>query len=100
LDTAGGLTVAEIEVEPLGEDEFRVRVTEGSSRTTHRVTVRADQRRRFGGEAPAERLLEASFRFLLEREPKESILQAFELPVIERYFPEYPEEIRHRLDAD
>ena len=41
--------------------------------------------------------LAASFRFLLAREPKESILSRFELPVIERYFPEYPEEIRGRL---
>lgn len=45
----------------------------------------------------AERLLEASFRFLLEREPKEAILRTFELPVIERYFPEYPQEILGRL---
>ena len=32
--------------------------------------------------------------FLLEREPKESILGSFELPVIERYFPDYPTAIR------
>ena len=36
-------------------------------------------------------------RCLLEREPKESILARFDLPVIERYFPEYPHEIRRRL---
>lgn len=89
--------MAEIEIETLGEDEFRVRVVEGGSHTTHRVTARADQRRRFGGDAAPERLIEESFRFLLEREPKESILQAFELSVIERYFPEYPDEIRGRL---
>lgn len=89
--------MAEIQVTPLGNDEFRVEVSEGGSRTTHRVTARGDHRRRYGGEAPPERLLEESFRFLLEREPKESILQAFELPVIERYFPEYGEQIRARL---
>jgi len=89
--------VSEIRVQPLGNDEFRVEVSEGQSRTTHRVTVRRDHRLRYGGDAPAERLLEESFRFLLEREPKESILQAFDLPVIEEYFPEYPEEIGRRL---
>ena len=36
-------------------------------------------------------------RFLLEREPKESILSRFDLPIISRYFPEYEEEIGERL---
>jgi hypothetical protein len=44
-----------------------------------------------------ERLVEASFAFLLEREPRESILREFDLSVIERYFPEYEAEIRRRL---
>jgi hypothetical protein len=30
-----------------------------------------------------------SFAFLLEREPKESILREFDLSVITRYYPEY-----------
>ncbi|HKE87714.1 MAG TPA: hypothetical protein VKB50_28365 [Vicinamibacterales bacterium] len=47
--------------------------------------------------ASPERLIEASFEFLLEREPASSILSTFALPVIERYFPEYPAEIRKRL---
>lgn len=46
---------------------------------------------------PPERVLEESFRFLLEREPASSILRGFELPVIARYFPEYEKEIRRRL---
>ncbi|HEX6655224.1 MAG TPA: hypothetical protein VF153_03330 [Candidatus Limnocylindria bacterium] len=45
---------------------------------------------------PAE-TVEASFRFLLEREPRESILRSFELPAIGGYFPEYESEIRRRL---
>ncbi len=45
----------------------------------------------------AERLIEESFRFLLEREPKESILQSFALGVIETYFPEYRAELQRRL---
>jgi hypothetical protein len=89
--------MAEIVVKPLGNDEFRVEVTEGQTRTTHRVSARRDQQRQYGGDAPPERLIEESFRFLLEREAKESILQVFDLPVIERYFPEYPEQIRTRL---
>ena len=34
------------------------------------------------------------FEFLLAREPKESILPSFEIPVIGRYFPEFEREIR------
>lgn len=34
-------------------------------------------------------LIEAAFRFLLDREPKESILSRFDISVISRYFPEF-----------
>jgi hypothetical protein len=50
--------------------------------------------------APADadptRLVRESFEFLLAREPRESILRSFELPVIGRYFPEWETEIRPR----
>lgn len=89
--------MSEIEVFRIEGDTFRVEVREGRSRTTHRVTAFERDVRRYGGGVSPEALLEASFAFLLEREPKESILGRFDLPVIERYFPEYPEEIRRRL---
>lgn len=41
-----------------------------------------------GAEDPVD-LVRRSFAFLLEREPKESILRSFDLPEIGRYFPEY-----------
>ena len=44
-----------------------------------------------------ERLVGATFAFLLEREPVSSILSSFDLTVVARYFPEYPTEIRRRL---
>jgi hypothetical protein len=37
--------------------------------------------------------------FLLEREPKESILTEFELPLIGRYFPEYEPELKRRIGS-
>jgi hypothetical protein len=46
-----------------------------------------------------DRLVQETFRFLLEREPRSSILARFDLPVVERYFPEYPSEIRRRLSV-
>ena len=90
--------MAEIRVTRTGETTFRVEVKEGPGSTVHEVTARSADLRRYGGERDAERLVEASFEFLLEREPKESILRSFELPVIESYFPEYPREIRKRLE--
>lgn len=89
--------MAEIEIEPIDDEFYRVLVREEGQATEHRVTVTEEHRRRYGGDASAEELLEASFRFLLEREPKEAILSRFELPVIERYFPDYPDRIGERL---
>lgn len=89
--------MAEINVEPGSSDNYLVTVVEGGSSTTHEVTVTADEVSRLGAGASAEELVEASFRFLLDREPKESILPRFELGVISRYFPEYPSRIAEYL---
>lgn len=89
--------MAEIRVTPLGENAYTVEVREGSGKTVHEVTVGESDARRYGGDTAPERLVEASFDFLLEREPKESILPSFELSVIEQYFPEYPDVIRKKL---
>ena len=89
--------MARIEVTPIDESTFRVEVHEADGSSVHEVSASAENVRRYGGNASAERLVEASFEFLLEREPKESIFPSFDLPVIERYFPDYPREIRGRL---
>ena len=78
--------------------EFQVTVKEGRGETRHRVTLsKADYQRLGGGRTSPEELVTESFRFLLEREPKESILRSFDLTVIGRYFPEYERVIRNRL---
>jgi hypothetical protein len=80
-----------------------VRVRDDRSTSEHEVTVdEIDLPAALdGAETPdVERLVERTFRFLLEREPKESILRRFELPVVARYFPEYPVEIVRRLDSE
>jgi hypothetical protein len=78
-----------IRVENTGAGTYRVTV-EGASTTVHSVTVTPEYLYKLtGGRATAETLLEKSFEFLLERESNTSILRAFDLPVIERYFPEY-----------
>ena len=86
-----------IEVQCIGESSFRVVVEEGGSRTEHTVTVREDYYQRLtGGSITPEELVRKSFEFLLEREPKESILSSFDLPVIQRYFADYERVISGR----
>jgi hypothetical protein len=87
-----------IQVERLKDGLFRVRVRDADSETTHRVSVRPDYRDKLtSSTVPAEELVLRSFEFLLEHEPKESILAEFDLAVIQRYFPDYEREIRLRL---
>ena len=61
--------------------EFRVEVDKG---TYQRLT---------GGNIAPERLVEASFKFLLDKEPAGSIMSSFNLEVISNYFPHYQKEI-------
>jgi hypothetical protein len=89
--------MSEVDVRSAGDDEYVVTVTEGERATTHVVTgVDGDAASR--GVAPVD-LVAASFRFLLDREPKEAILSRFELAVISRYFPEYPGSVAGYLDG-
>ncbi len=78
-------------------DHYLVVVQDGAGSSQHRVTVDPGQLEDLGGGASAQQLIEASFEFLLERESKESILSEFDLSVIGRYFPEYPDDIGRRL---
>jgi hypothetical protein len=65
-------------------------VREGKGETCHYVTM---------AQATCDRLTagkhmpEAAFRFLLDRDPKESILRHFDVTIISRYFPEFEQEL-------
>jgi hypothetical protein len=68
---------------------YQVTVESGST-TQHIVTVTPEYWQRLtGGRVSVEILIEKSFEFLLEQESNTSILRSFDLPVIQRYFPEY-----------
>ena len=97
----GEFMPAKIEVEKVDASHFRVRVIEGGSETSHQVTLDPkDHARLAGASITPEELIRKSFEFLLEREPKESILGRFDLSVISRYFPEYEREIKRRLSEE
>lgn len=89
--------MATIRVEPLDDEEFRVEVEDETGSSRHRVTAPAEEVEELGAAGRAEELLEASFRFLLEREPRSAIMSRFQLSTITRFFPEYPDDIRSRM---
>ncbi|MFO7929350.1 MAG: hypothetical protein R6U35_06765 [Candidatus Humimicrobiaceae bacterium] len=84
-----------IEVRKKNGNHFTVKVQEGSSSKNYSVTLDDDYYRKLTGKkATKEELIKKSFEFLLEREPKESILSSFNLKVISNYFPEYEKKIK------
>ena len=86
-----------IDVRKIDETTFEV-IVEDVTTTTHEVSVDPSYWEQLtDGEVPVETLIQESFEFLLEREPNTSILSSFELSSINRYFPEYEEEIAKRV---
>jgi hypothetical protein len=68
---------------------FDVTVREEKGETRHRVTLCRADLSRLGKGASPEATIEAAFRFLLDREPKESILGRFDISVVSHYFPQF-----------
>ena len=85
------MTSIEVRCRPDGEGwACVVTLSDARGTSTHHVRVaRRDLERLAPGAAAPENLVRGSFEFLLAREPRESILSAFDLPLIGRYFPEY-----------
>ena len=85
----------EIKVSRVAEERllmrFHVRVAEADgSSTEHDVTLlRADQENLGGRYPTSEAFIRACFEFLLDREPKGSILSSFDVRQISTYFPEF-----------
>jgi len=73
--------------------EFAVDVREGRGSSRHTVTLDPALLARLGNGVSGETFVESVFAFLLEREPKESILSRFDVSVVSRYFPEFETEI-------
>ena len=86
--------MTEIEVRRTGGGEdrsrFEVLVTEPDGSASFDVTLsRADRDRLAGGYPSEEAFIRACFGFLLQREPRGSILGSFDVGVIPTYFPEF-----------
>lgn len=74
-----------------------VTIGDDAGATTHEVSVDRDALADLAPGATPEELVRISFEFLLQREPRESIMRNFELPIIGRFFGDYRDEIRRRL---
>lgn len=86
-----------IDIKKLSDDDpmkFDVTVREGAGETKHQVTMaRHTYQKLTGGKVSPEQCIQAAFRFLLDREPKESILSRFDVTVISTYFPNFERDI-------
>lgn len=79
---------------------FEVAVRDGDGETRHHVTIaRETYERLSSGEHTPERVVAAAFRFLLDHEPKESILRRFDVAIISRYFPDFARTLPSYLRA-
>jgi hypothetical protein len=79
-----------------------VEITESDgsgSRTTHQVTTGKDYYMELTerGRIIPEKFIKKSIEFLLDREPKDSILRQFDIAQISDYFPEYEKEIKRGI---
>ena len=95
------MTTIEVRCEPAADGwRCTADVDDGRTAGRHEVTVAADDADRLAAAhdtRAVERLVDETFRFLLEREPRSSILGVFDITLVGRYFPEYEAEIEHRL---
>jgi len=89
--------MADIEVQAVSDETFGVTIVEDLSKSVHEVTATKMQVELLCADCPPEQVVEASMRFLLDREPKESIMTRFDLDVIARFFPDYPTAIHDYL---
>lgn len=77
-----------------GEWKFLVEIINEESKSEIKITLDKDYWERLTGAVHLpEELISKSIEFLLQREPKESILKEFNLREISKYFPEYEREI-------
>lgn len=89
--------MAEVDVQHLDGERFAVTIEEKGTKSVHEVTASEKQAGLLCDGCERTKLVEASMQFLLDREPRESIMRQFDLDVIARFFPEYPTAIREYL---
>jgi|GEM_PF-297102 len=85
------IKVREISTDPSWR--FDVVAEECDDQTEYLVSMGKDFYKSLDTKVEPWKVIEATFRFLLEREPKESILREFDITVVSHYFPEFKKEL-------
>ena len=71
-----------------------VEIEENSTRTQHEITLEESYYKKLTKEKISKKeLIKRSFKFLLEREPKEAILGEFDIEEISQHFPDFEDEV-------
>ena len=86
-----------IDIKKIDNDNFEVKVSSRTS-TLHKVNLNDNIYKKMTNKKISKlKLIELSFEFLLKREANTSILSAFELSIINNYFPEFENEITIKI---
>lgn len=88
--------MAKISVSKIGEEpyKFEVVIKESGSSSSHTVEMKKGFYKNLDTKTTPEEVVKKSFDFLLEREPKESILGSFNIEVISNYFPNFSQKVK------
>ena len=84
---------AQIDVDEISPGLYDVVVDSFTTARSFRVTFSVETYEYLGAGRTREEFIRDSFRFLLEREPKESILEEFNIEEIKKYYPEFEDKI-------
>lgn len=76
---------------------FTVTVSDEKGPAFYTVTMDKDFVTRIGAQLDPETVIEKSFEFLLEKEPKESILKEFDITTISHYYPDFIPALEKKL---
>lgn len=79
---------------------FNIEIIDQNGFSSHRVTMDRDFIMRIGANYQPELVVRKSFEFLLSKEPKEKIMEEFDLTVITHFFPEYIPTLEKMLESD
>jgi len=93
--TGQKIKILELESEP--NWIFEVTVEGKGTSTSHRASMTKKFYKKLKTDSAPEKVVARSFRFLLTKESKESILSEFDISVISTYFPDYLESLKKSL---
>jgi len=85
-------------IKKIDSNHFSIKISKNTVTTHNIILDDADYFKYSLNIISREKLVEASFKFLSDREPNTSILENFNLKIINNYFPEYSKKIGGYFD--